>query len=224
MGLILSAANERSHRNSVAWGDVFSRSCLTPLVEYGAMDMAALEALEALDKWGGDELAEVIGQLHALEVATRATMLELVTAFEQSDAWRDDGATSVTGWLAYRLGLSHRTTAEWVRIASALIELPRVALAFAEGLLSWDQLRAVVAMATPETDAEWAERAPTLSAAALEAMARQAPGPHPGADGAGPRPPIPALALGPREPVATAVGPPGRRRWSGRRGCARPPR
>lgn len=36
------------------------------------MDRAALE------EWSGDELAEVIDQVHALEVATRATMLELV--------------------------------------------------------------------------------------------------------------------------------------------------
>ena len=132
------------------------------------MDLAVLE------EWGGDELAEVIGQVNALEVATRATMMKLVAAFDLSEAWREDGATSTTAWLAYRLGLSHRTAAEWVRLAGALRELPRTAAAFAEGLLSWDQLRAVVALATPDTDAEWAERAPTLSAAALEAMARQA--------------------------------------------------
>jgi len=127
-----------------------------------------------LDGMSGDDVAEVIGQIHALEVATRAAMLEFVAAFDRSEAWRDDGATSATAWLAYRLGLSHRTAAEWVRLAGALSELPRIAEAFASGLLSWDQLRAVVSMATPDTDAEWAERAPTLSAAALEALARQA--------------------------------------------------
>jgi len=65
----------------------------------------------------GDDVAEVIGQIHALEVATRAAMLEFVAAFDRSEAWRDDGATSATAWLAYRLGLSHRTAAEWVRLA-----------------------------------------------------------------------------------------------------------
>ena len=127
-------------------------------------------------EWSGDDLAEMIGQVHALEAATRATMLQLVRAFERSEAWREDGATSVTAWLTYRLGLSQRTAAEWVRIASSLGELPRIAAAFAEGLLSWDQLRAVVSMATSDTDAGWAERAPTLSAVALEALARQARG------------------------------------------------
>lgn len=52
-----------------------------------------------------------------------------------------------------------------MRLAEALRELPRIAEAFGGGLLSWDQLRAVVSMATPKTDPEWAERAPTLSAA-----------------------------------------------------------
>jgi len=59
-------------------------------------------------------------------------------------------------------------------MAGTLGGLPSITTAFAEGLLSWDQLRAVVPMATPETDAEWAERAPSLSAAQLEALARQA--------------------------------------------------
>lgn len=101
----------------------------------------------------------MIGQAHALEVATRATMLKLVAP---SSGRRRGGTTkpSVTAWLAYRLGLSHRTAAEWVRMASALAGLPLVAAAFAEGLLSWDQLRSVVAIAAPDTDAEWAERAP----------------------------------------------------------------
>ena len=147
---------------------IFQGNCLTPLVELWAMDRVALEELS------GDDLAEVICQVHALEAATRAAMLLFVAAFDRSEAWREDGATSATAWLSYRLGLSHRTAAEWVRMAGTLGELPHLAAAFAEGLLSWDQLRAVVLMATPETDAEWAERAPSLSAAQLEALARQA--------------------------------------------------
>ena len=91
------------------------------------MDEAVISELS------GDDLAEMIGQVHALEAATLATMLELVTAFRRSEAWRDDGATSVTAWLAYRLGLSHRTAAEWVRIASALTGLPEIARAFPKG-------------------------------------------------------------------------------------------
>ena len=59
-------------------------------------------------------------------------------------------------------------------MAGTLGELPHLAAAFAEGLLSWDQLRAVVSMATPDSETEWAERAPSLSAAALEALAHQA--------------------------------------------------
>ena len=84
------------------------------------------------------------------------------------------GSTTVTAGLAYGLGLSHRTAAEWVRVADALEQLPEVAGAFARGSLSWDQLRAVVSLATSGTDAEWAERAPQLSAAQLEALARHA--------------------------------------------------
>ena len=55
-----------------------------------------------------------------------------------------------------------------------LAGLPAIAAAFGEGRLSWDQVRALATLATPDTDAVLAQEAPGHSAAQLQAAARRA--------------------------------------------------
>lgn len=131
------------------------------------MDMA--ELAECSD---GD-LAEATGQVHA-ETALRAALCQLVAAFDARKAWADDGARSMPAWMAMSLGMAYGTAAEVVRVAHELEELPAVTEVFAAGGLSWDQVAALTKVATPETDAELAERGPGESAAQLRAAARQA--------------------------------------------------
>ncbi|MDP8956047.1 MAG: 13E12 repeat family protein, partial [Actinomycetota bacterium] len=91
-----------------------------------------------------------------------------VAEFERVQGWRADGATSMTAWLAGRYSLSWGTAREWVRVARALRSLPAIARAFAQGDLSWDQVRSLTKFVTAESDAEWAGRARSMSPAALE--------------------------------------------------------
>ena|SRR5436853_149850 len=72
------------------------------------------------------ELADAIGQLAALEAATRRSLLEVVAAFDRTEGWRDDGATSMAAWLVAQLGVSRATANEWVRVARALEGLAAV--------------------------------------------------------------------------------------------------
>lgn len=57
------------------------------------------------------DLAEMIGQLHALEMATRATLCEVVAAFDQRRAWQDDGARSMAARLTMQLGMGYGSAA-----------------------------------------------------------------------------------------------------------------
>ncbi len=82
---------------------------------------------EALAECGVDELAEAIVQMHAAEMAVRATLCELVAAFDGRAGWREDGATSMAAWLAIRLGMGWPAAAELARVAGALETLPGVA-------------------------------------------------------------------------------------------------
>ena len=112
--------------------------------------------------------------LHRLDQAAKAMAsafaeaLAAVADFDDEKLWRDDGSTSMTSWLAARYALSWGTAREWVRVARALRSLPTITRAFARGELSWDQVRSLTKFVTPECDAEWAARAPSISPAALE--------------------------------------------------------
>ncbi len=121
----------------------------------------------------GEELAETIGQLAALESAVHRTLLAAIAAFDRTEAWEADGATSVTAWLTGMLNVSWRTATEWVQMA-ALANLPAIASAYAEGRLSLDQVKALVSFATTDDDAELAEAATGWSAAQTVAVARRA--------------------------------------------------
>jgi hypothetical protein len=71
-------------------------------------------------------------------------------------------------------GLTHRAAREELEVARALETMPAIAQTAACGALSWDQLKGVVEVATPATDAEWAQRAPNIAAADLARQARAA--------------------------------------------------
>ena len=119
------------------------------------------------------ELEDAIGQLHALSAAVLSHLIEFVGAYDAKQAWADDEATSMTAWLAAKLGVTHDTAAGWVSVARALADLPCIGHAFAEGALAFDQVKQLVRFATPETDAALAEEASGYSAAQLRRMARR---------------------------------------------------
>ena len=71
-------------------------------------------------------------------------------------------------------GLAHRALRDELEVARALESMPAIAEAASSGALSWDQLKGIVEVATPATDAEWAERAPHWAPADLVRQARAA--------------------------------------------------
>src|SRR5947209_3724402 len=89
-----------------------------------------------------EELGAALVQVHAVENATVATKLELISICDERKTWVEDGCASMESWVAQRLGVAWRTGADLVRAARALEDRPTLAEAFASGALSWDKLRA----------------------------------------------------------------------------------
>jgi hypothetical protein len=118
-------------------------------------------------------IADAIGQLGAIAALVHRDQLRHVAAYDTARAWEQDGATSMSAWLAGWMGLSHDSAAEWVRVGHAFEDLPSISDAYAAGRLSWDQVRAVTRFATPETDEALANEAPRFSAAQLWRLARR---------------------------------------------------
>ncbi len=119
------------------------------------------------------ERADAIAQVGALLCAAQAELLDLLTAADAEGDWAIDGATGMVPWVVGALRVSRSTATSWVRAGAALDELPHLRAAFAEGRLSWDQVRPATCFVTPATDAVMSEELPACSAEQIEDLARQ---------------------------------------------------
>ncbi|MGQ0847722.1 MAG: DUF222 domain-containing protein [Actinomycetota bacterium] len=120
-----------------------------------------------------DYLTDEMDLWQAATNSSLANLLDLVVEYDRTEAWRADGAASMATWLTFQSGLTLRTANDWVETANALVNLPSLRAEFAEGRLSFDQVKFVCRLATPETDLQWAVEAVKHSASRLEAMARR---------------------------------------------------
>jgi len=74
-----------------------------------------------------------------------AKLLAAVGEHDAAELWRDDGSTSMTGWLPHHTRRSGRDAARCAKSARRLRQLPITAGAYREGVLSGGQVQAIVA-------------------------------------------------------------------------------
>ena len=121
-----------------------------------------------------EAMTAAMDQLHGVSMAAWRELLVFVAEYDRAEAYRADGMTSMADWLVARYGLRRPTANAWVTAAHALSSLPAVAREVAAGRLSADQVRSVIRLATPESDAAVAADAVGRSAAELETLVRLA--------------------------------------------------
>jgi hypothetical protein len=126
-------------------------------------DLSALaaERLEA-------EITHFAGQIHA---ATCRWLL-LVGEFDRREGWRSWECRSTASWLSWQCGIDPITAREQVRVGRALASLPKIRRAFGSGELSYSKIRALIRVATPETEETLLQVARHTTAAQLERLAR----------------------------------------------------
>ena len=122
-----------------------------------------MTTLESLQNRLEADLSVVCGHLNVLhEQLITLTREALATA-----AWENQGVNSPAAWLAWQTGLSPERAKQIVVMAQRQTELPVTFAAFAEGLLSVDQV-AVVAKRTPaHNDREACDLAQSATVAQL---------------------------------------------------------
>ena len=125
------------------------------------------------DRYRTDDLMQAYRQLGGLVRAAEAQRLAILAVLIEREAHRADGCLTPAQWVAAADLVTTKTGQAMVDTAVALEELPAVAAVAATGALSMEQLVPVAALAEPATDAEWAERAPGMTPAALEQLVRQ---------------------------------------------------
>jgi hypothetical protein len=114
------------------------------------------------------ELCTLAGQI----AAATCRFLVLLADFDVREGWGSWNVRSCAQWLSWRCGLDLRTAREHVRVARALAELPRTREAFEAGRISYSKARAVVRVATPETEADLVTAALHAPAAHVERLTR----------------------------------------------------
>ena len=125
---------------------------------------------DALTTKTADGRVDTLDTLVMGEQAIRFEVLTEIARLDTTETWKQDGATSMADWLVGRYTISIATAREWVKVARTLESQPNVRGAYAAGRLSWDQLRALLRFTTPDNEAEWAERAPSMTVAELRAV------------------------------------------------------
>lgn len=128
--------------------------------------------IEALKACSADELDEAITQIHAAQAAVHQSLLELIVAYDESGAWRVNGAHSMAAYLSFRLRVSMGVAHSWVNAARALSLLPAVREAYAQGLINWEHVVALASVATPESEQELLGQALQMPAAHFKTLCR----------------------------------------------------
>jgi hypothetical protein len=118
-----------------------------------------------------DRLVGSVIQHHRAISAHHSQLLAAVVELDRRKAWRVDGATSMVAWLVQQCGVAAATAREWVTAAAKLQELPKISDALAQGKLSFDQVKPLVEVAKPATDAQLAEQATHWSAKQVRELA-----------------------------------------------------
>jgi hypothetical protein len=106
-----------------------------------------------------DGLIAVADALHRHIAAAQAALLEVIAEVDRRGAWRDSGARDLAHWVSIRYGMSWWKADRWIKAATALLDLPRVAGALESGVLGIDKAVEVCRFATPETEeglVDWA--------------------------------------------------------------------
>lgn len=107
---------------------------------------------------------------HLASLAGRIVLL--AAELDRREGWRAEGATSLESWLSQRCNVATATARAWSHVGTRLFDLPRLADGLCAGALSFDQVRAVVDAATPESEHAYVAQASECSVRQLGELAK----------------------------------------------------
>jgi hypothetical protein len=120
-----------------------------------------------------DDLDRAIVHLAARINAASHDLLILIRRFDERGGWLRWGFENCADWLHWRCDLSLSAAREKVRVAHALKTLPGIALAFANGELSYSKVRALTRVANGRNEDELLRFALHTTAARVEERCRE---------------------------------------------------
>jgi hypothetical protein len=104
-------------------------------------------------------LMERLDVLFRQKAALDGAIVVLLGEVGRREAYREEGATSAEPWVVERFGVSIPTARAYAHVAELAWDLPHLVASLQEGDITFDKLRAVADVATPETDRELRDQA-----------------------------------------------------------------
>jgi Domain of unknown function (DUF222)/HNH endonuclease len=138
-------------------------------VHHGQLGAALISGVAAESK---DELWSDLDELFRVREGTEGKIALRLAELERRQAFRDEGATSIANWATERYGISSASARALTRGGERAWDLPYLIGAVCAGDISFDKMRAVADVATPETDEGLKEQAERCTVRELADVAR----------------------------------------------------
>jgi hypothetical protein len=145
---------------------------LDPLVPDPVMPGPEVPPTETAPEIPLEQLERDITELAAHIHAATCRWLLMLGEFIERGGWAVMGIQSPAHWLEWKCAVCPNAAREKVRVALCLRELPKVRGAFAEGRLSYSQVRAITRIAGPDDESDFVEIARYTTAGQLERVIR----------------------------------------------------
>ena len=135
-------------------------------------------ALELTDPIGAaaslskEARAERLKELFRIDAAARGEIAVLLGEVDRSEDFRDDGATSTEAWVVECFGVSAATARSLTHVGEKAWDVPHLVGSMCAGDISFDKVRAVIDVATPETEQELRDQALECTVRELADVAR----------------------------------------------------
>jgi hypothetical protein len=104
--------------------------------------------------------------------AAHGDIVAAVGEVDRGQEYRDEGATSTESWLVERYGISTAMARALARVGQKAWDIPHLVGSLCAGDISFDKVRVVADVATPETDHELCDQAKACSVRELAEVAR----------------------------------------------------
>jgi Domain of unknown function (DUF222)/HNH endonuclease len=118
------------------------------------------------------DLASEITELAGHVNAANYRWLVLIAEFDRRQGWSDGATQSCAHWLNWQCGIDPGAAREKVRVAHALVSLPKISAAMKKGELSYSKVRALTRVACVNTEDYLLEMALHGTAGHVEKLVR----------------------------------------------------
>ena len=137
-------------------------------------DASGADLIAALGTSSTDELMAGLEEDFATRAAADGRIVARLGELDRRQAWRDEGATSAEAWTLERFGVSEPSARAYAQVGEKAPDLPHLVGSLCAGELSFDKVKVLADVASPETDAALCEQAKQSSVRELADIARMA--------------------------------------------------